>query len=39
LGLAFMPAYAAAMIPLGLSEHRQFRALETRLQARSGTSA
>ncbi len=39
LGLAIVPAYAAAMIPLGLSEHRQFRALETRLQARSGAPA
>ena len=39
LGLLIVPAYAAMMIPLGLSEHRQFRALETRLHARSGASA
>ncbi len=39
LGLAFVPAYAAAMIPLGLAEHRQFRALQTRLHARAGAGA
>ncbi len=33
LGLLAAPAYAAAMIPLGLAEHRQFRALERRLRA------
>ncbi len=39
LGLAIVPCYAAAMIPLGLAEHRQFRALETRLRARGGAPA
>jgi hypothetical protein len=39
LGLLIVPAYAAAMIPLGLAEHRQFQALETRLHARRGTPA
>ena len=39
LGLLIVPAYAAAMIPLGLSEHRRFQALETRLHVRSGASA
>jgi len=39
LGLLIVPAYAAVMIPLGISEHRQFRALETRLHARSGAPA
>ncbi len=39
LGLLIVPAYAAAMIPLGLSEHRRFRALEARLHARSGAPA
>ena len=39
LGLAIVPAYAAAMIPLGLSEHRQFRALRARLDARAGAGA
>ena len=39
LGLLIVPAYAAVMIPLGLSEHRQFRTLETRLHARSGAPA
>lgn len=34
LGLTIVPAYAAAMIPLGLAEHRQFRALRMRLEAR-----
>ncbi len=36
LGLAFVPVYAAAMIPLGLAEHRQFKGLRTRLEARGG---
>jgi hypothetical protein len=35
LGLATAPAYALAMIPLGLSEHRQFQDVKRRLQARS----
>jgi hypothetical protein len=39
LGLLAAPAYALAMIPLGLSEHRQFQGLKRRLQARSGTAA
>jgi len=34
-----VPIYAAMMIPLGLSEHQRFRALETRLHARSGAPA
>jgi hypothetical protein len=34
LGLLAGPAYALALIPLGLQEHRQFHALERRLQAR-----
>ena len=39
LGLATAPAYAAAMIGLGLAEHRQFKALERRLQASGGDAA
>jgi hypothetical protein len=39
LGLLIVPAYAAMMIPLGLSEHRQYRTLEARLHARSGAPA
>jgi len=34
LGLLTVPCYAAAMIFLGLFEHRRFRALETRLRTR-----
>ncbi len=36
LGLAFVPVYAAVLIPLGLTEHRQFKGLRTRLQGRRG---
>ncbi len=39
LGLLTVPCYAAAMIPLGLTEHRQFKGLRTRLQARRGAGA
>lgn len=39
LGLTIVPAYSLAMIPLGLAEHRQFRALEVRLRARPGAEA
>jgi len=34
VGLLMVPCYAAAMIPLGLAEHRQFKGLRTRLEAR-----
>jgi hypothetical protein len=34
LGLLCVPAYALAMIPLGWSEHRQFRSLAARLSRR-----
>ncbi|GEM_PF-2602207 len=36
LALLVAPAYALAMIPLGLSEHCQFRRLEAQIRARSG---
>jgi len=39
LGLLIVPAYAAAMIPLGLHEHRQFRVLATRLLIKNAVRA
>jgi len=36
LVLLFVPAYAATMIPLGLEEHRRYRALAAQLDTRDG---
>jgi len=38
-GLLTAPAFAAAMIPVGLAEHRRFQALARRLSAQSGGEA
>lgn len=38
-GLLTAPAFAAAMIPVGLAEHRQFQALARRLSSRNGGEA
>lgn len=39
LGLLAAPAFALAMIPVGLQEHQQFQTLKRRLQMRGGATA